>query len=137
MHHDDLHSAGPSSFVTSHVSSETGGSVSSENDFSDTPVCLPEKLADWAHTYSIPLNALSALLVILHKDHPCLPKDARTLLGTLAVTDIKTVAGGEYDHFGIKSALAQQLLCSSFAPESCISIQVNIDGLPIFKSSGV
>jgi hypothetical protein len=109
----------------------------SDDDLLAAQIGLPEKLADWARTCGIHLNAVSALLAILHDDHPCLPKDARTLLGTLTVHDIKSVAGGEYYHFGLKSALVRQLSSISVPAESCISVQLNIDGLPIFKSSGV
>jgi hypothetical protein len=114
----------------------TNDEVSSDDDLQATQIGLPEKLADWARSFRIPLNALSSLLAILHDDHPCLPKDARTLLGTVTEYAIKHVAGGEYYHFGLKASLTQQLPSINVPSGSSISVQINIDGLPIFKSSG-
>lgn len=50
---------------------------------------LPEKLAERARDYKIPVNATSALLAILNDDHPSSPTDALTLLATPVHTDIK------------------------------------------------
>lgn len=127
-----------SSMPQYHMSDEDDYMSSSvDEDFLSEQIGLPEKLADWARTYGIHLNAVSALLNVLQVDHPYLPKDARTLLGTLTVHDIKKVAGGEYYHFGLESSLVRQLSSISFTGDSCISVQLNIDGLPLFKSTGI
>jgi hypothetical protein len=131
----DWSAAGPS---TPSVDSDFDVSGDSDDSLcADELTGLPERLADWARNFGIHLNALSALLSILHDDHPCLPKDARTLLGTVNVTGIRNVAGGEYYHFGLKSAIVPQILSGCLSANTCISVQVNIDGLPLFKSSNV
>ena len=64
-------------------------------------------------------------------------KDPRTLLHTQVTYDVSDLAGGLYYHFGILSNLSQKaephlyLLDDGF----CFSLQINIDGLPLFKST--
>ena len=84
------------------------------------------------------MDAISALLTILCNDHPSLPKDACTLLATPVKTDIKklkNVVGGEYYHFGVEPGLAARVNDTADVSQ-IVSFQVNIDGLPIFKSTG-
>lgn len=66
----------------------------SDDDCDAESAPLRDKLADWAVTYNISLVSLSALLSILQPSLPDLPKDARTLLRTNRLVEIKTVAGG-------------------------------------------
>ena len=117
------------------VSDPDSDAVFSTDDELELEVDLPEKLAEWAKQFKIPMNATSALLAILHDDHPNLPKDARTLLATQVYTDIKIVAGGEYYHFGVEPGLVAYVRSTPDASET-VSVQINIDGLPIFKSTG-
>ncbi|XP_076870514.1 uncharacterized protein LOC143521500 isoform X2 [Brachyhypopomus gauderio] len=42
-----------------------------------------DELAKWAAEHHITHNAVNALLSVLGKHHPTLPRDARTLLGTV------------------------------------------------------
>lgn len=51
--------------------------------------------------------------------------------------DSKFVGGGRYVHFSISSSLKQSiLLYSKFIKRNEIKLNVNVDGLPISKSSG-
>ncbi|KAJ8018071.1 hypothetical protein HOLleu_44145 [Holothuria leucospilota] len=101
---------------------------------------LREKLAEWAFTYNVSHAALSALLKILLLAHLNLPSDPRTLLATPSQTDIKSIAGGLYYHFGVCRSLSSKLkkyfgdLPSS---TSILHLHVNIDGLPLFRSSNL
>ena len=48
------------------------------------------------------------------------------------------MAGGEYYHFGILAGIMSQLQsqqCDTM--QQCILLQINIDGLPLFKSSNL
>ena len=64
-------------------------------------------------------------------------KDPRTLLHTQLTYEVSDLAGGLYYHFGILSNLSQKaephlyLLDDGFY----FSLQINIDGLPLFKST--
>ena len=103
------------------------------------PTKLAMELLLWATSYGITLAALSALLFILRFFHPDLPKDARTLLKTPRNTNVKPLANGSYFHFGIFHCLSKSKSLINFL-SGClpgvpvISLQINIDGLPISKS---
>jgi len=65
-----------------------------------------------------------------------LPKDARTILQTCPdKVAAQTVAGGLYYHFGLANGLGNILDEFGVEDDSVIKLQINIDGLPIFKST--
>ena len=95
-------------------------------------------LCEWITIHGIPHNAVSSLLKKL-KDHTCfkhLPADPRTLLKTPRNTLTRTVPPGTYYHFGLETAITHvvQSLKDNFKNDN-IKIAINIDGLPISKSS--
>lgn len=107
------------------------------SDASDTNSNLHVKLADWATNYCVPFVIINALLLILREFHPELPVDARTLMSTPRQTNLKQLkSGGEYIHFGIRRGLEQMLNFGFFGGSSHLKLQFNVDGLPLFKSSG-
>lgn len=86
-------------------------------------------------------NTANKLLQILkNHGHIELPNDVRILLQTPRNTSlryIKSIAGGYYAHFGLLPSLKQSIkIYSKFITKNEISLNVNIDGLPIAKSSG-
>lgn len=93
-------------------------------------------IRDWAVKFNISHMALSDLLKILHNVLPHkMPLDARTLLKTnkveICITEIGT---GHYWHNGLLSQLQKTLQKFHEVPNK-ISLNFNIDGLPIHKSS--
>ncbi|CAH2225546.1 jg22545, partial [Pararge aegeria aegeria] len=97
---------------------------------------LRSNLSKWAVEHNIPHVALNSLLKILNiKLKNILPNDARTLLQTnKANVDIICSAPGEYWHNGLKKCLKNIVEELSVPPDK-ISLKINIDGLPVFKSS--
>lgn len=102
-----------------------------------------DKLAHWSVEYKIPLNATNGLLSVLKSldlnDFKCflnLPKDSRTLLGTLTNVNysIRTVEPGIYYHFGIAKGILKHYDATSNNNES-IHISIGFDGLPLSRSS--
>lgn len=83
------------------------------------------------------MEALSALLSILNPILNYLPKDPRTLLRTKTSYSIVKKCGGEYYYFGIKKNVIDILSTQSNFEflEDTLQLQVNIDDLPLFKSS--
>ena len=105
----------------------------SNDDISDVLTCIKE----WAVECQIPMSSLSSLLQILRPYFPTLPKDPRTLLHTKTKYDIVELGGDLYYHFGIESGILSRFVeHSEFGlDDMCVFVQVNIDGLPLFKSS--
>lgn len=108
---------------------------SSENDLCD-------KLSQWALNFNIPKEAVKDLLNILHTHHPDLPLDARTLLKTPHASDyqVKVIGEGSYYHFGISNSLKTffengDLKPSEVDGKQVLQLQINVDGLPLYKST--
>ncbi|XP_029171122.1 uncharacterized protein LOC114940566 [Nylanderia fulva] len=95
----------------------------------------------WAIKYRICLNAISDLLQILKKHIPILsflPKDARTFLRTPRENNIIKLAGGLYWHCGLRNFIEKLIIdYDKLALPSNIDLILNIDGLPLAKSSKV
>ncbi|XP_011706792.1 PREDICTED: uncharacterized protein LOC105461965, partial [Wasmannia auropunctata] len=94
-----------------------------------------DDLSFWAIEHQITHTSLRALLLLLRK-HPCfstLSSDARTVLKTPRHQDIRTVVPGLYYHFGLEKSLRQ--IFSKKDNIDCLTIAINIDGLPLTKSS--
>lgn len=90
----------------------------------------------WCLEFNITNNAMSALLVILQKYFPSLPKDSRTFKRTPRKTIIQKMSTGTYFHFGLLETITN-FLSKNFNQiiGNILSIDVGIDGLPLFKSS--
>ncbi|KYN21196.1 hypothetical protein ALC57_06438 [Trachymyrmex cornetzi] len=94
---------------------------------------LKEAIAVWAVSHNISHTACNALLKILnqytlHK----LPVDVRTLLQTPRQTYISKICEGEYFYFGLNDIFKKMLLKDN---NTHINLLINIDGLPLAKSS--
>ncbi|KAF3834387.1 hypothetical protein F7725_012284 [Dissostichus mawsoni] len=115
---------------------ESDSDSDSHDEHQPSQDLLMRSLRYWATSYSISLVALSALLSILKLFHPMLPKDGRTLLRTQHDVATTQMQGGEYYHFGLVQGILSRLKCLSL-PVSLrtLTLQFNIDGLPLFKSS--
>lgn len=93
-------------------------------------------LAAWAVEYQIAHTALNALLQRL-RQHSCfstLSSDARSLVKTPRRQEIRTVIPGIYYHFGLLNSVLN-ILTTAKDNIDCIKIMINIDGLPLSKSS--
>lgn len=110
---------------------------------SDTsPHTFSNGLANWAVKFNIAHNALGELLNLLIRHDIQVPQDPRTLLKTPrnTGTSLKIINPGSYIHFGFQKALQKlvnqmeqkNIVCES----NNLMVCVNIDGLPVSKSSG-
>lgn len=105
-----------------------------------TKTSYKHELAHWAVKHNVSQTAVSALLQLnrkyMYNHSDDLPKDARTLLKTTRKTTTVPVAGGHYYHIGIAHAISNVLQNSCNL--TCgleLLLQLNIDGIPIYKSS--
>lgn len=94
------------------------------------------QFSNWALRYNVPHSTLGKLLSILCPVVPGLPTDPRTLLGTTRKSLTKPISFGIYFHSGIKEGVLHHLdTFLNLAVLQQIILQINIDGLPIQKSS--
>lgn len=112
-------------------------SSGSQSDNELTDESLRVNLAKWAVDFNVNRDAVGELLKLLHPHHPQLPLDHRTLLSTPRSTSVCSVAGGVYHHIGIESCLLKLFQSGMLPVTGTVSIQINIDGLPLFKSSSM
>lgn len=82
---------------------------------------------------------MNEMLDILRCQGHRLPKYARTLLGTPQMVQVIEKCGGKYYYFGIETGIIRILAQNvSFAESNdSVDLTVNIDGIPLFKSSNV
>ena len=102
---------------------------------------LAEGLGNWANKFFIKHNALDGLLVLLKENgHPNLPVTARTLLQTESNVTIQKKSGMEYVYFPLASQLLKHFKkypADIVRETNSLEISLNVDGLPLFKSSGM
>ncbi|KAK4877644.1 hypothetical protein RN001_010150 [Aquatica leii] len=95
------------------------------------------QLQSWALRHNITHVAINDLLCIFKTPIPNLPSDARTLLGTKRTVVTTKVEPGLYYHFGLEYCLKKNVnnLSDSNITLNTIEININVDGLPLYKSS--
>lgn len=95
------------------------------------------KLSAWAIKHNIGYEATNELLQILRNANINVPKDSRTLKKTPTDAESIQIDGGLYIHYGVEDCLTDFLIKSknTFLLNDEIIIDINIDGLPISKSS--
>ena len=96
-----------------------------------------DDLAMWAVKHDIKSVALNDLLAFLRQEHDFLPKDNRTLKNTIRRVQLSEVSGGQYVYLGVAKALRMYIDKSYTKVPNTLTINVNVDGIPLFKSSGV
>lgn len=100
----------------------------------ETGSSLQSDLAQWVVSSQVTRESCNGLLRLLRK-HGCqLPKDKRTLVKTPRSVNISQKCGGQYVYFGIEKAL-HTVACGGLGCSSVLNVQINIDGIPLYKSS--
>jgi len=105
------------------------------NGGSSVPVSM--QLREWCTEYDIHRTAVNKLLCILKPVCPSLPLDARTLLQTPRQVEVKSLDKGVYAYLGLADGLQRALVSEPIADNEEVHVQVNVDGLPLFKSSNI
>lgn len=107
--------------------------------FEERNLILLQGLGHWSAMNGITQTALNELLALLNENLPelKLPKDARTVTKTptTKAVIVEDDHGGSYWHYGLEKALTNCLM----NVEHCavVKLNINVDGLPLFKSSRV
>jgi hypothetical protein len=100
------------------------------------------ELRHWAIKYKICLNAINDLFWILRKHISYLlflPNDARSFLRTPRKSNIINLAGGIYWHYGLRNIVEKIIIQYEklALPSNNINLILNVDGLPLSRSSKV
>ncbi|XP_065640505.1 uncharacterized protein LOC136073076 [Hydra vulgaris] len=66
-----------------------------------------------------------------------IPKDPRTLLSTPRRIDIVEKCSGQYIYFGLENGICESLNEVMFNIDECVEVDINVDGLPLYKSSNL
>ncbi|KAJ8946115.1 hypothetical protein NQ314_008976 [Rhamnusium bicolor] len=110
--------------------------VSRENECENEPKNLTLQLAEWATKHKITHVALNDILSILKPYNQFLPTDSRTLLKTPRKVNVRDIYPGQYCHFGLYNCVLKLLSLQNLENMEVVIVFINIDGLPISKSSG-
>lgn len=113
-------------------------SANSESDLDantvrDSP-SLKEDLALWLQEERITRQSAIRLLKLLKRYHPELPADPRTLSSAEKISTLDK-CGGKYYYLGIMAAIKNIMSSQTLSPDEPIELYINVDGLPLFKSS--
>ncbi|KAJ8928081.1 hypothetical protein NQ314_019379 [Rhamnusium bicolor] len=94
-------------------------------------------LSSWSLKHQVSHVAVNDLLKYFQNHFPELPGDARTLLKTGRNVETKPIASGNYYHFGIKKCIINLYSkhIAFFKNLNTFELDINIDGLPLSKSS--
>ena len=138
--YSEAHCSSAESVDVDEIMPDPHGSSDSEDDKTNDDF-LVEGLGNWANKFLVKHNALDALLVLLKKNgHPNLPVTARTLLQTKRNIPIEKKSGMEYVYFPLASQLLKHFRkypSHIVGKTTSLEISLNVDGLPLFKSSGM
>lgn len=97
-----------------------------------------DKLRFWVVKYNVSHNCCNSLLQIIKSEGLKVPKDIRTLMKTPKSHNIFNLSNGSYIHLGIENMLVPILKKYNAPlnnPSHILKIGINIDGLPISRSS--
>lgn len=120
----------------SHNSSGSLNNSENQIDASSHEANLKNDIRDWANTYHISKNAINSLLSLLGSNGiKGLPKNYRTLQKTPLNVEITNSAGGNFWYKGIANCL--KIIFPTLSQDLTISLNFNIDGLPLYKSSKI
>ena len=103
-----------------------------ENGIIETPLTLRDKLAELVSRHSVSRSFTNDLLLILRNEGLDLPRDSRTLLNTPRSIEVLAKCSGKYAYFGITNTIRQSW---PKIDDNTIWLKVNIDGVPIFRST--
>ena len=107
-------------------------------NFDENQTTLASDLRNWAAEYNCTQSSVTALLKILGKHNiEGLPLDSRTLLKTPRIVSQLELFGGKNIYVGLKENIITGLKILEKDDEDVAEIKliVNVDGVPLFKSS--
>lgn len=101
----------------------------------DSIPCLKEELKKWCVKFKPNRESVDSLLRILRKQNLDVPACYNSLIKNPDKIVLRTVAPGQYWHYGIKNQMRK--INDLIYEHDKVILDVNIDGLPLFKSSNL
>lgn len=100
----------------------------------DNNELVSERIKNWAIEHRITKRALNSLLkILISAGLNGLSSDSRTLLKTPRSVPISQMGSGMFWYNGIQKCL--ELLYANLNLNTDVKLNINVDGLPLFKSS--
>lgn len=97
-------------------------------------ITLKNDVIQWALKYRSSHESVRAICKVINKCFgKVLPEDARTLLKTPKKVELMELGNGHYWHNGVQNCLT--MVFKNHTAPSTISLNINMDGLPIYNSS--
>ena len=116
------------------------GANANDSNSENEELGMVNELAKWILAFKISRSASNKLLQILRQNgHGDLPKCTRTILQTPRCVASEKKCGGDYIYLGIARGITRTLNANAqhnFENDT-ISLVVNVDGVPLYKSSSV
>lgn len=110
-------------------------STDSEQEPNEAEVTsFEDELRQWALEYRLTHRPLNGLLSILRKQGHLLPVDCWTLLVTPQHNTTQPKCGGQYKYYGLEKGICRYL---GQMESNDVHLSVNVNGIPLFKSTGV
>ena len=104
------------------------------DDEAEVNSSLEDDLRQWAMQHKVIHRALNGLLSTLRKQGNLLSVDCRTILATPQQNTTEPKCGGHNKYYSLEKGISCYL---SLMNSNDMHLTVNIDGIPLFKSSGV
>jgi len=98
-------------------------------------IAIEDKLRPWILHFKVPNNCVNNLLNILNCEGLNLSNDVQTLMKTPKIHEISNIGNGNYTHLRLKTMLQPILIHFKCHISTTLKLGINIDGLPISKSS--
>ena len=105
-----------------------------DEEFYDTN--LQSSLKEWAVNHGCARQCINDFLIILNEPRHSLPQDSKTVLKTDQKGSSTTLFNGEYTYFGVRNTI-EKIVTTNYYIDRKNNLMVNIDGLPLFKSSSL
>ena len=97
---------------------------------------ITDIIRDWALAErNVPRSAITNLLKVLQPLHSSLPLSAETLISRPSLTFENMVEEGAYVYFANWTTTLREFLQNCWKSDKPYTLLINIDGLPLFKSS--
>lgn len=134
-----VHFTFPLNLKTSSRNNNSTPECQTENDQNELNASeFITKFRMWAFSNpSVTHRCLNELVDLIKPKYPFLPKDARTILETPRNVEIIKLENGEMVYFGVILNLKARLTTEKLENNFVISLQVNIDGIPLYNSSAI